>query len=170
MYLDGDKDNPTLCGTGTEDYIGTGWGQGVFTQQYHGATVADRETRQWAFYRLHVPDPVFFDKDCRVTLQQIGGEMKDKVARLLRDNAAPLIPVTVNAEDGGFVCLLEEDPPAPFEERGVPGGWTNFYRSDDVSACAWFYLDRPENGLPPLADLTVRTAGIDAPPAPVKAG
>jgi hypothetical protein len=27
IYLDGDQENPTLCGTGTEDYIGTGWGQ-----------------------------------------------------------------------------------------------------------------------------------------------
>jgi hypothetical protein len=27
MYLDGDTDLPTLVGTGTEDYIGTAWGQ-----------------------------------------------------------------------------------------------------------------------------------------------
>ena len=28
VYLDGDTDHPTLQGTGTEDYIGSGWGQG----------------------------------------------------------------------------------------------------------------------------------------------
>ncbi len=28
-YLDGDEEFPTVCGTGTEDYIGTGWGQDV---------------------------------------------------------------------------------------------------------------------------------------------
>ncbi len=27
IYLDGYTDYPTLCGTGTEDYIGSGWGQ-----------------------------------------------------------------------------------------------------------------------------------------------
>ncbi|MBK7710861.1 MAG: DUF2961 domain-containing protein [Bacteroidales bacterium] len=27
IYLDGDRGNPTLVGTGTEDYIGSGWGQ-----------------------------------------------------------------------------------------------------------------------------------------------
>ena len=26
FYLDGDKDYPTICGTGTEDYIGFAWG------------------------------------------------------------------------------------------------------------------------------------------------
>jgi hypothetical protein len=28
IYIDGDTDHPTLSGTGTEDYIATGWGQG----------------------------------------------------------------------------------------------------------------------------------------------
>ena len=26
FYLDGDTDYPTICGTGTEDYIGFAWG------------------------------------------------------------------------------------------------------------------------------------------------
>ena len=30
VYLDGDRENPTLVGTGTEDYIGSGWGQGEY--------------------------------------------------------------------------------------------------------------------------------------------
>jgi hypothetical protein len=36
----------------------------------------------------------------------------------------------------------------------------NYYRSDDVSAVAYFYLDRPENGLPALQSLPVRTASL----------
>lgn len=28
--------------------------------------------------------------------------------------------------------------------------WVNYYRKDDVSAIALFYLDRPTSGLPPL--------------------
>jgi hypothetical protein len=35
-------------------------------------------------------------------------------------------------------------------------------RVDDHSAMAWFYLDRPENGLPGLQSLAERTA--DLPP------
>ncbi len=73
MYIDGDSDLPTIAGTGSEDYIGTGWGQGLFQNRYQGSTVADGTAHQWAFYRYHVPDPVYFHKDLRVTLQQIGG-------------------------------------------------------------------------------------------------
>jgi hypothetical protein len=35
----------------------------------------------------------------------------------------------------------------------------NFYRSDDVSATAYFYLGTPSNNLPPLQDVAVRTEG-----------
>ena len=35
-----------------------------------------------------------------------------------------------------------------------------FERSDDWSSCAYFYLDRPENGLPRLAPVQVRVAGL----------
>jgi hypothetical protein len=35
-----------------------------------------------------------------------------------------------------------------------------FERSDDWSSCAYFYLDRPEKGLPALAAVAERTAGL----------
>src|SRR5262249_40953488 len=92
IYLDGDKDLPTLNGTGTEDYIGTGWGQGVFAHQYQGCLVADEAQRQWAFYRYHVPDPVYFQQRCEVTIQVMGGDMLPKVREYVK-NGAPLVPV-----------------------------------------------------------------------------
>jgi hypothetical protein len=36
-------------------------------------------------------------------------------------------------------------------------GWTNFYRSDDWSSTAYFYLDKPVSNLPRLAGLELRT-------------
>lgn len=62
VYLDGDGANPTLCGTGTgtEDWIGTAWGQGQFVNRYQGCSIADKEGGCYAFYRFHVPDPLFF--------------------------------------------------------------------------------------------------------------
>ncbi len=57
VYLDGDREQPTLNGTGTEDYIGTGWGQGKYSHLYQGCLVADAEHMQYCFYRYHVPDP-----------------------------------------------------------------------------------------------------------------
>ncbi len=56
--LDGDTDCPTLCGTGSEDYVGTCWGQGAYTDLYQGCTIADSKNMQFAFYRFHAPDPI----------------------------------------------------------------------------------------------------------------
>jgi hypothetical protein len=35
-------------------------------------------------------------------------------------------------------------------------GWTNFFRSDDWSSTAYFYLNKPVNNLPDLADVEFR--------------
>jgi hypothetical protein len=72
IFLDGDAELPTMAGTGTEDYVGTAWGQGQYAHLYQGSPIADEGRMQWAFYRYHVPDPVWFRKDVRVTVQQIG--------------------------------------------------------------------------------------------------
>jgi hypothetical protein len=39
-------------------------------------------------------------------------------------------------------------------------GYGLFERRDDWSSCAWFYLDRPSNDLPPLATVAERTVGL----------
>ncbi|HEX8641868.1 MAG TPA: glycoside hydrolase family 172 protein [Allosphingosinicella sp.] len=165
LYLDGDREHPTLVGTGAEDYIGTAWGQGAFIHRFQGAPVADEPNGRWTFYRFHVPDPVFFHRDIEVTLQQIGGWPKGEVMRLQRQGA-PLIPVTVDpGSRRGFRQLLAGDPAVPLTDPSLPDGWTNFYRSDDVAAVAYFYLDRPENGLPRIAPVAERLAALRPRPA-----
>jgi hypothetical protein len=95
MYLDGDNKFPTLVGTGAEDYIGTGWGQGEFYNDYSGCLFANTDSSGWAFYRFHVPDPVYFKTGCRVTLQQMGGNRKELVSGL-QNKGVPLIPVAID--------------------------------------------------------------------------
>lgn len=133
----GDDDHPTLCGTGTEDYIGTGWGQGAFANRTQGCPIADKEAGQYAFYRFHLDDPVYFDDACRVSIQTIGGADVAK-AKEFASSGVPIILVSVDTgEIGGFVGL--NDPGAQ-----IPGkGWCNFWRQDDWSATAYFYLDAP---------------------------
>lgn len=151
VWLDGDGEHPTLCGTGTEDYIGTAWGQNRYAHRTQGCLVADPERRQWAFYRYHVDDPVFFATSCRVSIQTIGGNMRPQVAELLRAGA-PLIPVTFSPK-GGSPLLLRDPTTHPVDllAPDCPDGWVNFHRQDDWSCAAYFYLDRPDNGLPDLA-------------------
>ena len=158
IFLDGDGAHPTLVGTGTEDYIGTAWGQGTFNHHYQGAVIANGEKFEQAFYRYHIPDPVYFYDDIRVTMQQMGGWPTEKV-RELAANGAELEPVTV-AVDDRLVKLLEIENPPSIQDEDFPIGWTNFWRSDDVSATAYFYLDRPRSDLPKLQPLEIRTAEL----------
>ena len=157
IYFDGDTDWPTLVGTGTEDYIGTGWGQGVYAHRYMGCPIADKEKNQWSYYRYHIPDPVFFNTDCRVTIQQMGGSRYPKATELQNKNV-PMIPVTILTEKIHHV--YSKDTVVDLDDPKLPHSWTNFYRSDDVSATAYFYLDKPRNNLPSLQGLPVRTHNL----------
>ncbi|MEN8228381.1 MAG: glycoside hydrolase family 172 protein [Bacteroidota bacterium] len=160
MYMDGDTEYPTLIGTGTEDYIGTAWGQGEFNHRYQGCLIADTIKNQWAFYRYHVKDPVFFYRDFRATIQQMGGWNKKDVQSYM-EHGADLIPVTTQAEnDSANILVHMVEKGIPIDDPGLIDGWTNFYRSDDVSATAYFYLDRPESNLPALEDVKLRTANL----------
>lgn len=164
MYIDGDADLPTIAGTGTEDYIGTGWGQGKFQMRYQGCLVAENQSAEFAFYRYHVPDPVYFYKDIRVTLQQMGGAPKKQVVELLK-KGVEIKPVSIDT-DGNFIKLLESDPPIDLLRHDSPDdAWVNMYRRDDVCATAFFYLDAPTNGLSELPDVAARTAGLPEKPA-----
>jgi hypothetical protein len=158
IFLDGDGEFPTLNGTGTEDYIGTGWGQGKYAHEFQGCLVADTLTGEWALYRYHIPDPVFFKIDCSVTIQLMGGDMLPKVREYKRKGAS-LQPVTV-ATENDLIKLLEYEKPLSLDDSSFPDGWVNFYRQDDVSATAYFYLDKPDHNLPTLPSVEKRTIGV----------
>ena len=95
MFLDGDKEFPTICGTGTEDYFGGAWGFGAdFSAPYLGfqqvsGTSCEVGARM-TLYRFHVHDPVYFKSDLKVTMQALGwrGEgrylpMQDDIASVV---------------------------------------------------------------------------------------
>jgi hypothetical protein len=164
IALDGDSSNaPTLVGTGAEDYIGTAWGQGAYINRFQGAPIAtwDGEGR-WTFYRFHIPDPVWFHRDIEVSLQQIGGARKT-IVRGLQAKGVPMIPVTIDpGSRNNFQKLLENGK--SLADPSLPDGHTNYYRSDDVAAVAYFYLDRPEQALRAIAPGAERMAAIRKPP------
>lgn len=158
IYLDGDAQWPTIVGTGTEDYIGTAYGQGVFSNRYQGSLIVDDKAHRYAFYRYHVPDPVYFHQDIRVTIQQMGGAGHKQVLELLEKGVA-IDPVSVmNDEEANL--LKERKTPLDLKDTKYAGAWTNMYRRDDVCAVALFYLDKTENGLPPIAPIKERVEGL----------
>ncbi|MEG1426607.1 MAG: DUF2961 domain-containing protein [Oscillospiraceae bacterium] len=133
-YIDNES-KPSLVGTGTEDYLGTAWGQGVFVNRFQGCTQNDGEFV--SFYRFHVCDPIFFQDSCKVELQDIGGCPK-AAAKELVDHGMELIPT--GADIGGEMIHLyrrnwnwEELPENAF---------VTFYRRDSFSATAYYYLEK----------------------------
>ena len=69
VYMDGDKEFPTICGTGSEDYIGLSWGIQQTPFMYNGCSLD--QNNFVSMYRWHLPDPVAWQKQGRVTIQQI---------------------------------------------------------------------------------------------------
>lgn len=83
FYLDGDAEFPTICGTGTEDYIGGAWnfdagGYRAFSGPYSGLPEVVRpdglyrSQQRFGMYRWHLLDPIRFERELRVTIQVLG--------------------------------------------------------------------------------------------------
>ena len=143
VYLDGDSTYPTINGTGAEDYVGTGWSEGFFAHDYQGCLVADGAHRQYAFYRWHIPDPIWFYKGCKVTLQQIGGYFAP-VVKDLQAKGVPLQVISISGEKGFFGLREDTTVAQALLNKAGTNDWLNFYRSDDYAVTAYYYLDRPE--------------------------
>ncbi len=141
LYVDGDTEYPTLCGTGTEDYIGTSWGQGRYVNLYQGCHFTG-ERQRFCFYRYHVPDPIWFRRDLRGTIQQMGYHGTPQRQKWLFE--------------GRTVYAAGASEPMDVSQ---PGGGL-FERTDDWSSCAYVYLDRPTNALPPLLAYEKRIEGL----------
>jgi hypothetical protein len=159
IYLDGDADHPSLMGTGTEDYVGSGWGQGEYACRNFGSPIAKAQFDVYAFYRYHIADPVYFHRNCRVTVQQMGNASTDKIKDMIAKGAAvkPLLWIDNSRRPSQPVRLLD-DPEAEqlFFSDKMHNTGINYYRSDDVCATAYFYLDRPANNLPHLPSVELR--------------
>jgi hypothetical protein len=150
VYLDGDEAYPTLCGTGTEDYVGSGYGQGLFDHMYQGNTFIAEAKNAYGFYRFHVPDPVYFHEDIRVTIQVMGGPSYGQMlASMDKDPEMRFM----KAGDGTEFYTREELEKEPKRAEVME-------RIDDHCATAYWYMDRPENGLPALAPFEERIADL----------
>ena len=84
FYLDGDKEYPTICGTGTEDYFCGAWGfehEGKYLEYctpHAGMAKVIRpdgtynSQQRFSLYRWHICDPIYFKKDIKITMQALG--------------------------------------------------------------------------------------------------
>lgn len=102
FFIDGDKEYPTICGTGTEDYFCGSYNFDVGPEQggYREFTTPQAGLHQvirpdgryssqqrFGMYRWHISDPVRFKTDLRVTIQALGWR-KDRRYLPLKDDLA----------------------------------------------------------------------------------
>ncbi len=93
FYIDGDQENPTICGTGTEDYFGGAWGFGgeTYSTPFLGYPLYRKEPGEvphHGLYRWHIMDPIRFKKDLKVTIQALGWWPHGKFQPLTDDIAS----------------------------------------------------------------------------------
>jgi hypothetical protein len=69
VYRDGDQEWPTIVGTGSEDYVGLAWGIQQAPFLYNGCSL--NEKHFVSMYRWHLPDPITWQREGRITIQQI---------------------------------------------------------------------------------------------------
>ncbi len=123
FYMDGDKEYPTICTTGLEDYFcgAFNWDcEGeyqTYCTPYAGMPHIYKPDglyniqQRFNLYRFHVVDPIRFDNDLKITVQDLGWGVDDT------------------------------------------GTWKNFLqREDDFISVAYFYLDKPITKIPELID------------------
>lgn len=84
FYIDGDREFPSICGTGTEDYFCGAYNFEVngkyaeFCTPYAGmhkiggTDETYRSQRYFNLYRWHITDPIYFKQDLKVTIQALG--------------------------------------------------------------------------------------------------
>lgn len=84
FFMDGDKKYPTICGTGCEDYFcgsynfDRGGQYKEFSTPYSGLHQvirpdgAYRSQQRFGMFRWHITDPIRFEKDLKITIQDLG--------------------------------------------------------------------------------------------------
>ncbi|MBR6676901.1 MAG: DUF2961 domain-containing protein [Clostridia bacterium] len=125
MYFDGEKD-PTICGTGAEDYVGCAWGLSECFAPHGGCTVCDNDNKMYSFYRWHDADPIYFESSFKITVMQMGYGDKERAREALGESF-----VSYPAAGGDdSVCYYD--------------------RSDDYCSTAFWYQTLPTAPFPPF--------------------
>jgi hypothetical protein len=99
FYMDGDQEFPTINGTGTEDYFNGSYDfenpekhqYEEFTSPYSGLVQVLKpdglyqSQQRFGLYRWHIPDPIRFSSELRVTIQALGWRSGGRYLPLMDD-------------------------------------------------------------------------------------
>lgn len=138
FFIDDDDKYPTICGTGTEDYMGSAWGLGEIVTPYQGCPLSDNTNGLYSIYRFHIKDPIYFQKRIKVTLQQIGFGQENDAREHYKSDFVRYHAAGLNPNDS--VCYFE--------------------RSDDICSVSYWYQTLPTSKFPVLPSREERSANL----------
>lgn len=111
FYIDGDKEFPSICGTGTEDYFCGAYNFDVegkykeFCTMYAGLNKVSttdetyRSQKNFDMYRWHITDPIYFKEDLKVTIQALGWHSGHRYMPLMDDISSVAYWYSDNLDD-----------------------------------------------------------------------
>lgn len=119
FYLD-DDEYPTICGTGTEDYFQGAWNfENPETKHYQAYSspyagfhpflpdgIYKANTR-FQMYRLHIQDPICFEKNIKIDLQALGWKNGYKEYLPLQDDISSVC-YWYEENPGGYLRLKDK--------------------------------------------------------------
>jgi len=136
MYFDGEA-QPTICGTGAEDYVGCAWGLSEVCTPEQGCVFENGYIGLFSMYRWHISDPICFKDSFRITIMQLGYGETDEAQALLGDD------FRTNSADGS-----------------VERPYCMYDRSDDYCSVAYWYQTLPTMPFPPFPTREERLADL----------
>lgn len=137
FFIDGEE-YPTICGTGTEDYIGFAWGLGELCTPWQGCPYKNDGLGLYSFYRFHARDPIYFQKSLKVTIQQIGYGSRTKASEFYGNEFASY--PAAGAKPGDDMCYYD--------------------RSDDFCSVSYWYQSLLAQPFPLFPDREKRSADL----------
>ena len=150
FYIDGDHKYPTICGTGAEDYLCSGWGMNLHAALYTGVNYLSQgpagQHQFVSFYRFHVLDPIYFQSDLRVEIQQLGAggpSTGESTAEFCKKHGLKGPHIHPNVELPGTIM----------------SDWL-YDRSDDYCSVVFWYQKSNGKSLPPIPGRDARIKGI----------
>lgn len=120
FYIDGEEE-PSIRGTGSEDYLCDAWGLRWLEGPYYGVPVYEQYEMlsRTTAYRWHIPDPVLFTTSLRVEIEHKGAVIDEETGEMTSG-------FTEREDDFSSVAFwYQTEPHKPFPP--IPHGYDRLY-------------------------------------------
>ena len=132
MILIDDEEEPSINGTGAEDYFNHAWGMQRNQSPYNGTIMHDGDTKGYQVsYRFHLTDPIHFKKHIQISMEHGHANhlSDDWACTAYWYQAAPVTAVTIQPVEERIPLKRTFDIPKPAHQVELTPEMQEAYRS-----------------------------------------